>query len=325
MEEVLTEDLILSKISDEEIYKFYIGDFYIGTPMTSPLKEKDDNPSFSIFKPYGIKNNGRLLFKDFSMNLSGDVFFFVALLKKTSRQNALHIIDCDFKLKLNGSKYNQQIENFVRIPDKQDLHISIFCSEFTNSGLEYWNNHGISLITLNKYNVRQISGFKVNQIYYDAQDRDYFAWSISDRFKILRLGVPKNKKWRNNFLPFHVEGYTQIEKDVDKLPKKGEKFIITKALKEVMFIDEHYKIASCAATSESRLLPEKLMKVILERFDKVYLLSDNDDTGHKLDVKYQEKYSTIKIIKSPCYKNITDWFLEEPCMETIDEIKKLWQ
>ena len=75
----LTSEAILAKTSEAEIYRHYIGDFYVGSVMNAPYR-KDSNPSFSIY----YNKAGQLKWKDFGKNKSGDVFNLLELILNLS-------------------------------------------------------------------------------------------------------------------------------------------------------------------------------------------------------------------------------------------------
>ena len=66
----LTKSHVLNKISQYELFSYYLGcDFKSGVVMNSPLRQ-DDKPSFSIF----TDRKGTLRFKDFGTGDTGDCF-----------------------------------------------------------------------------------------------------------------------------------------------------------------------------------------------------------------------------------------------------------
>ena len=72
--EELTKENILKYISEEDIFRKYIGhNFNLGESFKSPLRDDDDTPSFNVY--YNIEQ-GRVLYKDFGRT-SGSAFTFV--------------------------------------------------------------------------------------------------------------------------------------------------------------------------------------------------------------------------------------------------------
>lgn len=84
-----------SRLSDSQIYTFYLGDkFKLGKAMHCPWR-KDNNPSFGFF----VGAQG-ILWKDFATNESGRSMVFVARLFSITLGEALRKINHDFNLDL---------------------------------------------------------------------------------------------------------------------------------------------------------------------------------------------------------------------------------
>ena len=94
----LTTAEILKRISEYDIFNYYIGsNFKIGT-ISSPFR-KDKNPSFDIF--YSPDTIRKMMYKDHGTSESGSCFDLVMRLYGVSFGQSLKIIDNDFQLGLN--------------------------------------------------------------------------------------------------------------------------------------------------------------------------------------------------------------------------------
>ena len=96
----LHTDVILSKITEYDIFVYYIPSFKkLGKKFRSELRE-DNSPTVSI-----IAYNGKLLYKDFgNPDHTFDCFNYIKHKYNCSFIDALRIIDCDFNLKLGYKK-----------------------------------------------------------------------------------------------------------------------------------------------------------------------------------------------------------------------------
>ena len=74
---------LLDKLTDYDIYSYYVGQFKIGKLFNSPLRSDDKNPSFAIFK--GM--NGGLFFKDHGSGEGGNAIKFVKLYKNINTKD----------------------------------------------------------------------------------------------------------------------------------------------------------------------------------------------------------------------------------------------
>ena len=101
-EDYLHSDVILARISEYDIFKYYCPQFErLGKKFCSPLRE-DSNPTVSI-----IEWNGGLLYKDFGRSEhTFNCFSFIKAKYKCDFYSALRIIDMDFCLGLS-SKQNE--------------------------------------------------------------------------------------------------------------------------------------------------------------------------------------------------------------------------
>ena len=96
----LHTDVILGKISEYDIFMYYIPSFKtLGKKFRSELRE-DKSPTVSI-----VSYNGRLLYKDFgNFEHTFNCFGYVQHKFNCSFISALRIIDCDFNLGLGSKK-----------------------------------------------------------------------------------------------------------------------------------------------------------------------------------------------------------------------------
>ena len=76
------------------------GKLELSTKYSSPLREGDEDPSFSMFYGYGEKGNeDKLYFCDQSFGVSGDVFDFLYMfLKARNMSEVCSQINYDFQL-----------------------------------------------------------------------------------------------------------------------------------------------------------------------------------------------------------------------------------
>lgn len=261
--ELITKEYILSRVSEYDLYKKYIGDFKIGGIYNSPLR-KDKNPSFGIF--YSKKLN-MLLFKDHGSGETGDVIRFIKLLTGITNYNELlNKIVSDFnitsKTKLTKRTYNPT--NTV---------IGVVRQPLTDIDKEYWGKYSITQKTLKRYNVDSIKYYLCNGIVKAIYrpDNPMYSYKVFNSFKIYRPFGDKYTKWRNNLTKYDIQGYEQ-------LPEKDVILVITKSLKDVMTLSE-MGISAIAPSSESTFIPDSALKALSLRFKTLLINFDRDAPG----------------------------------------------
>lgn len=284
----ITRDRLLSEVSDENIFRYYISNLEIGKIMKSPLR-KDINPSFGVF--YASKYN-QLFYKDFKLG-SGDCIKFVASLYNISYSKAISQIAKDFgldkKYRLDDDiKKSEVIGEYIKSPKKSYKKnpkiIDISIRNWEKHDLEFWGKFGISQGTLNAYNVFPIQFLFINNNIFPVADHAYAYREEKDDKITYKIYQPYSiYKWISNHNKTVHQGYTQ-------LPEKGDLLIITKSLKDVMSLCEVCHIPAIGIQNESVLTKETVIEEYKERFKKVICLFDNDNAGITLAYRYNNIY-----------------------------------
>ena len=269
-EDHLHTNVILGKITEYDIFKYYCPSFIeIRKKFKSELR-KDNSPTVSII-PY----NGRLLYKDFGyINHSFDCFNYVRYKFGCSFIAALRIIDCDFNLGLSSKK---DVINFTmgymayrqsKTPKFTESQVIIRKKKrhWTKEDAKFWSQYLVNKDLLIKFAVEPISHFWVNSARFSCQSISY-AFRFNNRYKIYSPYDTKNK-WLSNTKKTDVQGYKQ-------LPNKGERVIITSSLKDVICLHAAGYNA-IAMQSEMQIPEQKLVENLKTRFKRIDVLYDND-------------------------------------------------
>ena len=129
----LTKELILSRVSEEEILSFY------GIPIQKGLfcskLRGDKNPTVSCFR----NKKGRLMVHDFGDGSYYDCFGYVQALFQVSYYTALNIIANDFGIieKIKLVKNKPKIEyNGEKIEEKTTARINVEIRDFNERDLQ---------------------------------------------------------------------------------------------------------------------------------------------------------------------------------------------
>jgi len=124
---VATKELILNKISQEQLMEHYLGIPVKKGLFKSPLRQ-DNKVTCSFYRG----TSGTIYFKDFSGDFVGDVFAVVMRKYSCTFQEAVRIIGNDFglvqndflvkhdpKLQYTGSKLEERTETIIQVEIRQ--------------------------------------------------------------------------------------------------------------------------------------------------------------------------------------------------------------
>ena len=326
----LTKDHILDKISQYQLFSYYLGcDFKSGVVMNSPLRQ-DDKPSFSIF----TDRKGTLRFKDFGNGDTGDSFTFIQTLFGCDFYSALIRINEDFKLDLMYNKKNVVVKPYdgfvtaikeLKFDAKKTIGVKTQSLNFIDR--HYWSQYGINEAMLKLYNVFSCKCVFIGENvvgYYKNNDPIYGYLFYKDSvytWKIYRPLSLTGHKWMSNTNRTIFQGW-------DQLPERGEFIIITKSLKDVMVL-RTLGFISAALQNEITSIKDTVARELYERFNKVYILNDFDLTGVKGANNLRKKYGFTPIFlqrfstRKNGFKDISDFRKDHTAEQSKNKINKL--
>lgn len=278
------KELILSKTnSGLDVFAHYFGE-NIKKTFCNPYRQ-DSSPSCKI---YYRKESQRYILKDFgSPEWNGDCFKLVSnitgLNLTTQFVEILQVIDKELNLCcLNDHSFLSQEykpleprETFIK---KNPLPFTAVCRNFTSSEVLYWNQYGINLQTLERYNVKSIDKChftKPNKKYtvYGTYKAPAFGYMFNQG-KGIKVYRPKSE---NRFLYGGVLPYPYIF-GYEQLPDTGDTLYITGGEKDVLSLASHNFNAICF-NSETAIIPKDILSKLSLRFNEIIFLYDSDETG----------------------------------------------
>jgi hypothetical protein len=281
---------LLEKVSDYDIYSYYLGQFKPGKLMNSPLRPDDRIPSFAIFPG----KTGGLLFKDHGTGVSGNALKFIKLYKGIDTREELEKELLRIVKVANPSSLQRKPTY-----EKTALHeteIGIVRQPFTDVDRQYWGLFGISLKTLKMYDVFSIKYFLCNNIVRGIykNDNPMYAYKVDDKFKIYRPLASKYTKWRTNLTTKNIQGYAQLQ-------EFGNTLFITKSLKDVMCLYE-MGFNAVAASSETTFIPDDIMKSLRSKWKHIVIIYDRDAAGMQNARKYSKRFKLDAIFVHKKFK-----------------------
>jgi hypothetical protein len=293
----LNKEAILNKISEYDIFRYYIdGDFKINGMISSPLRADDKNPSFGVFST----DNG-LRFKDQKTGVKGDCFQFVMEKYNYKFIESLQVIDMDFNLKLgtfakksmnftNGFLAPKNLKPEVILkPRKYDIKVRY--RKWLLTDIKYWEQYGISKSTCQHFSVTPIDYYWIENTRVKCLELAYCI-IVGSRIKIYQPYAEKNSyynKWYGNCNMNSIHGFNTI-------PESGNLLIITSSNKECMFFAENLKIPTISPNAEGVLISDKIFETLKKRYKRLIIFYDWDEAGINFAKQHSEYYGIDYIV-----------------------------
>lgn len=320
----LSKRTILSKISEYDIYRFYLGhDFKLGKSTHSPF-HKDNTPSFSI----SINKKGNLQHIDFSASQKrGNCIDFVMQLFSLEYMEALKKIDSDFGLGIaikEERDYKSLTKEFKTASDHEDgSFIQVATRRFDTAELAYWNSYYVSERMLRENDVYAIKKLWVNRSIYPIRPGELaFAYLFGDKWKIYMPFANKKFKWLGNVPATQMSGLHRITPDCQVA-------VVTKAKKDELVLS-NFLPHICSVQSESTVsINTNNIRLLQSNCRKTVLNFDSDEAGVQ-NCKYYNQFgfgwiNCPKGYKMPDGRDIKDFadLAKYHGMETVIDYFKL--
>lgn len=311
-ERELTKENVLKKVSELQIFEYYFENrITLRESYTNPLRA-DSSPGCKFF----IGRTNKLLFIDTSrQNSVRDCFGFVCDKYNCNLRMALQIINRDFKLGFEGEELGHLVYDFSQptldyFEEQKEEEKKLLCLKraFRYADKKYWQQYGVDLMTLKKFNV-----IPIQTVFYDNR----ILWRNSEENPIYCYNFPNEKK-KKIYRPLEKDkkykfisssGMGGIYQGFDQLPKKGDLLIITKSMKDVMTL-HGFGYPAIAPNSENCSIPLDFYDNLLDRFREIILFYDNDEAGLLATSQISEDLdmSYILIPKQYGVKDISDFY-----------------
>jgi hypothetical protein len=304
----LTPDSILDKISEYDIYKFYMPhqNWKINVVTYSPFRN-EKNPSFII----GYRG-GALRYCDFGdSSKKGGCFNFVMMLFNVSLNDALLMIDRDFDLGIISGSSTKQYERIISdyaqptATSKREYFIQVKTRKFTHEELAYWNAYYQDIDDLRANNVYSIDTVFLNKQKFPIKDSELrFGYLYEGHWKIYRPFADKKNKWMPNNVPITMmDGLDDIT-DCDVA-------FINKSKKDYMVMKKVFPCC-CAVQNEGMgCFSEENVEFIKENSERQILSFDSDETGVKNSQLITDKFGFE-------YCNVPRLYLDEGIKDWAD-------
>lgn len=283
VQQFVNKDLVLAKLSEEQIYSRYCSEFPSAL-MCSPLRP-DKSPSFGFYQ----SETGKWMWKDFNPSYgSGDVFEFVMRKFNCDFMTALRQVINDFDLE-HKIVYQDTIEsprNNKQVDPSRRSFIQAVYTKLTERDYDLWSLWNIGPGILREYDVKaaleiwkkkpRVDKEKVLWGKYKIPDPMYYWKSpYSNHIKAYRpLHDNKKGKWLSNCDNItDVQGYKQCNIKMHKRP-----LILTKSMKEVMFF-RGWGFNAMAGHTEGSTFNKDFIRHLYKYCHPIISVYDNDPAG----------------------------------------------
>jgi DNA primase len=273
----LTSESILDKISEYDIFKYYMptNDWVLNRVTYSPFRH-ENNPSFVIGNKRGF-----LSFIDFAdTSKRGNCFDFVKSLYNLSTfDDVLRLIDKDFGLGITTGKGTGDYKKIVSAYKQPDIEkryslIQVKTRKFTQEELAYWAQYHQSIDDLHANNIYSIKSLYLNKSKFPLKETDLrFGYLYEGQYwKIYRPYADKKSKWVPNNVPITaMDGKEDI--------KNCKIAFINKSKKDYMVMKKIFP-CSCAVQNEGiGCFSHENVEYLKANSDSQILSFDSDVTG----------------------------------------------
>lgn len=293
-------------LSDRDIIKRYLGIDSFPCKLSSPLREDDNRPSFSMQEKGGI-----VFWKDFGTGESGNAITLMSKLWNVSYQEALLKIKLDTECKIPRVNLIRRYNGQIHLVSSSTIQVKV--REWKDYDREFWQSFGIPQEFATWCNVypisyafftKEIDGKKTTlTVPMDKYAYAYFEWKDGQQSIKLYQPYSETMKWLSKHDASVWDLWKQTFKWADK--KSNEAVIITSSRKDAMCLWYNLGVPAMSLQGEGYIPKPQVMQQVLDKFKKVYLWYDNDfkhkddNPGQDNAKKLLELYPKLKNICIP--------------------------
>ena len=275
--------------SDFDIAHKYLGITCVPELINSPLRQ-DNNPSLGLF----INNRtNSLWFKDFGSGEKGSLYDLLAKMWNVSKDKVYDRILEDIPAPALIRKHK------VKMYRKSAGKVEVRVREWRDYDIAYWDSYGISLPWLKFGEIYPISHIILtkNGHSYPIPTEKYAYVYVERKDGIVSFKIyqpySKEYKWMSKHDSSVWDLWT-------KIPEKGDKLIITSSRKDALAIWSNTGIPALSLQGEGYIPKEHVVQQLKDRYNKVYVLYDNDfqseeNHGRMYGKMIAEKFNVTQI------------------------------
>ena len=296
---------IKSKIGDENIAKKYLGITKIPCVIKSPLRV-DNRPSFAIYQ----HDDGSIYYMDYATGEKGSLYSLLCSLWHSSFLDVISKIVGGFDQQQIECSQQQLRKQTGKIITRNQVALQCKVREWQSYDIDYWQSYGISLQWLKYAEVYPISHkivIKEDKKYTFGADK--YAYCFVERkegkvtLKVYQPFNTKGFKWSNKHDRSVISLWT-------KVPEKGKRICICSSLKDALCLWANTGIPAISVQGEGYSMSETAINELKKRFERIYVLFDNDEPGLKDGEKLSHETGFINVVLPPFKggKDISDYY-----------------
>lgn len=267
------------RLSDREIIYRYLGIETFPCSISSPLREDDYRPSFSMQERGDV-----ICWKDFGTGEHGNAVKLMSKLWRVSYSEALLKIKLDTENRIPRFSLIRKYNGKIHLNGSSS--ISVKTRDWKPWDEEFWNSFGITRKFAEWGNVHPIShafftreenGFtRTICVPMDKYAYAYFEWKDGNESVKLYQPFSTTLKWLSKHDSSVWDLWKQAFMFADRY--SDEKLIITSSRKDALCLWNTLNIPAVSLQGEGYLPKPQVMKQVLNRFKTVYIWYDNDYT-----------------------------------------------
>ena len=299
------------KTPDNEVTDFMLCNKYFGVDkipcvICNPMRN-DRNPSLGFYSRNGVK----IYWKDFATNERGGICDLLSQMWQCDYYQVLDKIANDFKNTTFKQIRNQHMmQNPGGISQVDDAELKVKTRDWRQYDAEYWESYGISIEWLEFADVHPVSHYfickKDRKLTFGADKLAYAYVERKEGNITIKLYQPLSKcghKWYNK----HDRSVISLW---NKIPKTGDKLVICSSLKDALCLWRNTGIPALALQGEGYSMSETARNNLIGRFDKIYVIFDNDKAGLENGVRLASEtgFTNIEIPQFEGGKDISDYY-----------------
>ena len=251
--------------SDFDIAHKYLDITCVPEVINSPLRQ-DNNPSLGLF--INNKTNS-LWFKDFGSGEKGSLYDLLAKMWNVSKDKVYDRILKDMPAPAPMRKHG------VKVYRKSAGKVEVRVREWRDYDIAYWDSYGISLPWLKFGEIYPISYIILTKNGHSypipAEKYAYVYVERKDGIVSFKIYQPYSKEYK--WMSKHDSSVWDLW---TKIPEKGDKLIITSSRKDALAIWSNTGIPALSLQGEGYIPKEHVVQQLKDRYNKVYVLYDND-------------------------------------------------
>jgi 5S rRNA maturation endonuclease (ribonuclease M5) len=303
--QVITKSYIFAKISEYDVYRYYIGDFTIGQSRKSPF-HKDNNPSFSVYM-----RDGKIQHRDHSDDqYRGDCINLVEQLYNLDIKDALKKIAKDFGIEEGKDESARITSQYVKpfMDQKRHSYIQVSVRKWNQDDANYWKQFGITSAQLKEDNVYPLKELFINKQRYGlSKDEIAYVYRYDEGYKIYFPNRPKEDRWKSN-IPLTIVENRKVIQGADRV-------FIVKSKKDRLCLNSIFpdeRIINVQNESVAAYTNELLQEL---KGKEVWISYDSDPAGKKASIKITKEFGFKHI-------NVPDKYWEEDSIKDWADLYK---